>query len=120
MLDRFAWLVEGLVVDADRMRRNLEAWHGLVFSPRVQTALVEAGLARDDAYRLVQAHALRSWEEELDFRSLLERDPAVAGRLAPDTLSRAFDLEDALQHVDVVFERLTAIVHQEEEEEVHA
>ena len=118
MLDRFAWLVEGLVVDAARMRRNLEASHGLVFSPRVLTALVESGLGRDDAYRLVQAHALRSWEEELDFRSLLEQDTAIGGRLGPDAIARAFDLEDALQHVDVVFDRLSTIAHQEEE--VHA
>jgi adenylosuccinate lyase len=118
MLDRFAWLVEGLVVDATRMGQNLEASHGLVFSPRVLTALVESGLGRDDAYRLVQAHALRSWEEELDFRSLLEQDPAVGGLLGPDAIARAFDLEDALQHVDVVFERLSTIAHQEEE--VHA
>ena len=118
MLDRFAWLVEGLVVDAARMRHNLDASHGLVFSPRVLTALVESGLGRDDAYRLVQAHALRSWEEELDFRSLLEQDPAIGGRLGPDAIARAFDLEDALQHVDVVFERLSTIAHQEEE--VHA
>ena len=118
MLDRFAWLVEGLVVDAARMRHNLDASHGLVFSPRVLTALVESGLGRDDAYRVVQAHALRSWEEELDFRSLLEQDPAIGGRLGPDAIARAFDLEDALQHVDVVFERLSTIAHQEEE--VHA
>jgi adenylosuccinate lyase len=118
MLDRFAWLVEGLVVDAARMRHNLDASHGLVFSPRVLTALVESGLGRDDAYRLVQAHALRSWEEELDFRPLVQQDPAIGGRLGPDAIARAFDLEDALQHVDVVFERLSTIAHQEEE--VHA
>jgi adenylosuccinate lyase len=109
MLDRFAWLVDGRVVDGDRMRRNLDASYGLVFSPRVLTALIESGLARDEAYRLVQAHALRAWEEELDFRALLEQDPAIAARLGPERIERAFDLEDVLRHVDVVFGRLTAL-----------
>ena len=68
MLDRFAWLVDGLVVLPERMRANLEASHGLFFSQRVLLALVESGLPRDEAYRLVQEHALRAWDEELDFR----------------------------------------------------
>jgi adenylosuccinate lyase len=118
MLDRFAWLVGGLVVDAVRMRRNLDASHGLVFSPRVLTGLIESGLERDEAYRLVQAHALRSWEDGLAFRSLLEHDPEILDRIGHEGIARAFDLDDALQHVDVIFERLAALAH--EEEEVHA
>src|SRR5215218_103927 len=82
MLDRFAWLVEGLVVDAGRMRRNLEASYGLVFSQRVLLALVESGLARDDAYRLVQRNAMRAWEEGQDFRELVRVDREIAGRVA--------------------------------------
>ena len=78
MLDRFAWLVDGLVVDPERMRRNLDASHGLVFSQRVLLALVEAGLARDEAYRLVQRNALRAWDEERDFRELVAADPEIA------------------------------------------
>src|SRR5204862_2818519 len=62
MLDRFTWLVDGLVVHADRMVENLEASHGLYFSQRVLLALVETGMSRDEAYRLVQAHALRAWD----------------------------------------------------------
>ena len=68
MLDRFAWLVDGLIVDAERMRRNLEASHGLVFSQRVLLALVASGLSRDESYRLVQRNALAAWDEERDFR----------------------------------------------------
>jgi adenylosuccinate lyase len=113
MLDRFAWLVEGLVVDAERMRRNLDASHGLVFSQRVLSALVEAGLARNDAYRLVQSHALRSWEEELDFRVLVEGDPEIAARLGAAGIADAFDLASSLQHVDVLFERLRALCPKE-------
>src|SRR5205807_4029203 len=81
MLDRFAWLVAGLVVHADRMRRNLDSSHGLHFSQRVLLALVEAGLPRDDAYRLVQAHAARAWDEERDFRGLVEADPEITARV---------------------------------------
>jgi adenylosuccinate lyase len=115
MLDRFAWLVEGLIVDAERMRSNLEASHGLVFSQRVLTALVAGGLARDEAYRLVQRHAMRAWEERLDFRELLESDPQIASRLDPSV----FDLADAVKHVDVLFERLATLTTRREEA-VHA
>src|SRR5437763_489639 len=74
MLDRFAWIMEGLVVHPERMRRNLDASHGLFFSHRVLLALVEAGLPRDRAYRLVQAHALRAWDEERGFEALVRSD----------------------------------------------
>jgi adenylosuccinate lyase len=123
MLDRFAWLVDGLVVDAERMRRNLDASHGLVFSQRVLLALVAAGLARDEAYRLVQRNALAAWEEERDFRELVAADPDIAARLDAAAIERAFDLDDALRHVDVVFERLAALVEKtrdRKEEAVHA
>ena len=115
MLDRFAWLVEGLIVDAERMRSNLEASQGLVFSQRVLTALVAGGLARDEAYRLVQRHAMRASEEGLDFRELVGSDPEIAPRLD----SSVFDLADAVKHVDVLFERLAALTTQREEA-VHA
>jgi adenylosuccinate lyase len=115
MLDRFAWLVDGLVVDAERMRRNLDASHGLVFSQRVLLALVESGLARDEAYRLVQRSALEAWDEERDFRALVEADPDIAGRLGSDRIAAAFDLADALRHIDVLFERLGALTATERE-----
>ena len=113
MLDRFAWLVDGLVVDANRMRRNLEASGGLVFSPRILDALIASGLERDAAYRLVQGHALRAWEEELDFRLLVETDPECAGPLGAVGIAEAFDLGAALANVDVVFERLAALAPKE-------
>jgi adenylosuccinate lyase len=119
MLDRFAWLVEGLVVDPERMRRNLDSSHGLVFSQQVLLALVGAGLSRDDAYRLVQRNALRAWDEERDFRELLESDEEIAGRLDPSVFDRAFDLGEALHHVGAIFERLAALTTSKEET-VHA
>src|SRR5690348_9964920 len=115
MLDRFAWLVEGLVVREERMRRNLESSHHLFFSQRVLLALVEAGLSRDEAYRLVQRNAMRAWDEELDFRELARSDEEIASRVALDSL---FDLSAYTQHVDTVFSRLNSIAVKEEP--VHA
>jgi adenylosuccinate lyase len=115
MLDRFAWLVDGLVVRPDRMRRNLEASHGLFFSQRLLLALVESGLERDEAYRLVQGHAMRAWEEERDFADLVRTDPQIADRIALDSV---FDLDSYTKHVDVVFDRLHAL--NRKEEPVHA
>jgi adenylosuccinate lyase len=123
MLDRFAWLVDGLVVDAGRMRRNLDASHGLVFSQRVLLALVAAGLTRDEAYRLVQRHARTAWDEERDFRELVAGDHEIADRVGREALAEAFDLEGALAHVDVLFERLGALadrIAERKEEAVHA
>jgi len=115
MLDRFAWLVDGLLVDDERMRRNLDASHGLVFSQRVLLALVASELGRDAAYGLVQRNALRAWDEELDFRELVRNDPEIAARLDPAALDDAFDLESALAHVDVLFERLASLANRKEE-----
>jgi len=106
MLERFAWLVEGLVVRTERMRRNLEGSHSLFFSQRVLLALVESGLARDDAYRLVQRNAMRAWDEELDFRELCRGDEEVAARVDLDAV---FDLGAYTRHVDTVFARLQAL-----------
>jgi adenylosuccinate lyase len=110
MLDRFSWIVTGLVVYPERMRRNLESSHGLVFSHRLLLALVDAGLARDDAYRLVQRHAMRAWEEETDFAELVGADPEIAGRV---DLEAVFDLDATVRHVDTVFERLHTLVQKE-------
>jgi adenylosuccinate lyase len=110
MLDRFTWIVTGLVVYPERMRRNLEESHGLVFSHRLLLALVNAGLPRDDAYRLVQRHAMHAWEEETDFRRLVRADPEIAGRV---DLESVFDLAATVRHVDIVFDRLHALVQKE-------
>jgi len=115
MLDRFAWLVEGLDVRPERMRRNLEAGHGLFFSQRLLLALVESGLPRGDAYRLVQRHALRAHEEEQDFRELVRADEEIAGRVELDEL---LELGWYTRHVDAVFERLGDLARKEDA--VHA
>jgi adenylosuccinate lyase len=105
MLDRFTWLVEGLVVHPERMRRNLDASHGLYFSQRLLLALVESGLDRDDAYRLVQRNAMRAWDEELEFRELARNDPDIRV-----DLDAVFDESAYTRHVDVIFDRLHDLV----------
>jgi adenylosuccinate lyase len=102
-------LLAGLVVDEDRMLANLWSSHGLVFSQGVLLALVQAGLTRDDAYRIVQANAMRSWDEGTSFRSLVEQDPQVAA-LGAGALDAAFDLDRSLRNVGAVFEALDALV----------
>ena len=105
-IDRFAWLVEGLVVRAERMRANVDASHGLFFSQRLLLALVESGLSRDVAYRLVQRYAMRAWEEELDFTELVRADDEVSARV---DLDQVFDLGAYTVHVDTIFDRLRSL-----------
>ena len=105
MLDRFAWLVQGLVIRPERMRANLEATGGLFFSQRLLLALVQSGQERDAAYRMVQRHAMRAWDEGLDFRGLVRADPEIAARVDLDDV---FDLRAYIRHVDVVFDRMRA------------
>jgi len=113
MLDRFGWLMEGLVVRTERMRENLDAGHRLYFSQRLLLALVESGLSRDEAYRLVQRHAMRAWDEGLDFPDLVRAAGEIAGRV---DLEAVFDLGAYTRHIGVVFDRLRAL----REEHVHA
>jgi len=115
MLERFAWLIEGLDVRPERMRRNLDSSRGLFFSQRLLLALVESGIARGEAYRLVQRHALRAHEEEQDFRELVSADEEIASRVDLDAI---FDLDWYTRHVDAVFERLGELARKEEA--VHA
>ena len=112
MLDRFAWLVEGLVVRPEQMRANLEATGGLFFSQRLLLALVDSGLERDAAYRMVQRHAMRAWEEGLDFRDLVRGDADISARVILDVV---FDLSAFTRHVHTVFARLRALVAEREE-----
>jgi adenylosuccinate lyase len=106
VLRKAAGLVRNLEVFPDRMRENLWSSHGLVFSQPVLLGLVEAGLPRDAAYRIVQELALRAWAEGVPFRSLLEADERVTVGAA--VLDRAFDLDRSLRHTGAVFEALEA------------
>jgi adenylosuccinate lyase len=105
MLHRFAGLVEGLVVVPENMRRNLELTHGLVFSGTLLLALAETGLSREEAYALVQGHAMETWEHGGDFRRRIEGDARIRKALSAEQIARVFDLAHGLRHVDAIFER---------------
>jgi adenylosuccinate lyase len=104
MLVKFARLVEDLVVNADRMLANLSGTRGLVFSQAVLLALVEKGLTRDDAYRIVQRNALVAWESDEELLDLLKADLEVG--LSQEELTACFSTERFLAHSAIVFERL--------------
>jgi adenylosuccinate lyase len=105
MLHRYAGLVDGLVVYPERMRENLESSRGLVFSGNLLLLLAEKGLTREDAYRLVQGHAMDTWEKGGQFRDRILADPDIARVLDKEEIEHAFDLDAALRNVDAVFAR---------------
>ncbi len=108
MLHRFAHLMETLVVYPERMRQNLELTHGLVFSGTLLVALAEKGLSREDAYRMVQGHAMETWEQGGEFRARIEGDAAIAKVLSREEIDRVFSEDAALRNVDAIFERALA------------
>jgi adenylosuccinate lyase len=106
LLAQMTRILEGLVVDPERMRENLERSYGLVYSQRVLLALTDAGLPRQAAYEVVQRDAMRAWRERRPFLECLQEDPAVTERLSPEGLKASFDPAWYLRHVDTVFRRL--------------
>jgi adenylosuccinate lyase len=106
MLHRFSGLVEGLRVYPDRMMENLQATRGLVFSQPVLLKLIDKGMERQQAYVVVQRNAMKVWDENKDFRTLLKEDAEVQKLLQPDELERCFDLQHELRHVGAVFDRV--------------
>ncbi len=106
MLVRTAEILEGLRVFPERMRRNLEATRGVIFSQQVLLALARKGASREAAYRLVQRHAMRAWEEGADFKALLREDPEVARYLTPADIENCFDLGYHLRHLDTIYARI--------------
>ena len=99
-------LIAKLMVYPERMLKNLESTGGLVFSGQLLLDLAAAGMSREDAYRLVQSHAMRSWKEGLTFRDEVARDPAITSRLTPQQLAHAFDYTRQLTNVDAIFTRV--------------
>ena len=110
MLDRMRWVVTGLTVDAERMRRNLDESFGLVNSQTVLTALLAKGsLQREEAYELVQRNAMTAWDEGRPLIELLKSDPDVTAHLDPDEIDSCFDSDRYLRNARVVFERLESL-----------
>ena len=99
-------LIDRLLVYPERMKKNLESTGGLIFSGQLLLDLAEAGMSREDAYRLVQSHASRAWKEDLNFREEVSRDPAVTKLLSPEKLEKTFDYTRQLGNVDAIYARV--------------
>jgi len=106
ILAKTLWLVEGMRVYPERMLRNLEMTKGLVFSGQVLLDLAAAGMLREEAYKLIQTHAMRAWETEGDFKHAIFSDPDVANYLKADQIERSFSIPRQLTHVDAIFRRV--------------
>jgi adenylosuccinate lyase len=110
MLAKMRWVVEGMVVHADRMRRNLDSSWGLVHSQGVLTALLAKGtLQREEAYALVQRSSMAAWDEGRPLLELLKSDPQVTEHLDPDEIEACFDPGGYLEKAEIVWERLEAL-----------
>ena len=106
LLQKTTILVDTMFVYPERMKTNLESTRGLVFSGQLLLDLVEHGVSREDAYRMVQAHAMRAWKEGLDFRRLVLNDKEITGRVPAKQLEHAFDLKRQLRNIDKIFARV--------------
>jgi len=106
LLARTTWLIDGLVVNVDRMKRNLANTKGLIFSGQLLLDLTAAGMLREDAYRLVQGHALQAWQAESDFQQAIQQDSEIAKHLTAAQLEQAFDVKRQLKNVDAIFHRV--------------
>lgn len=106
MLAKTTNLIDSMFVYPERMRANLESTRGLIFSGQLLLDLVEHGVSREDAYRLVQGHAMRAWKEGLDFHELVLGDQEITGRVPRKKIEHAFDLQRQLKNVDKIFARV--------------
>ena len=105
-LNRLTGLVDKLVVYPENMKKNMDKLGGLVFSQRVLLALTQAGISREDSYRLVQRNAMKVWEHGADFLTELSGDSEITGKISPAKLAELFDLTYHTKHVDTVFKRV--------------
>jgi len=106
LLQKTAGVIEKMFVYPARMLKNMESTGGLIFSGQLLLDLAEAGMSREDAYKLVQTHAMHAWKEDLVFRDIIAQEPAVTERLSPEKLQRAFDYTRQLANVDAIFDRV--------------
>ena len=106
LLQKTANVIDTLLVYPERMKANLESTGGLVFSGQLLLDLVEHGVSREDAYRMVQSHAMRAWKEGMNFRDLVLKDKNITKRVPPQQIEHAFDLKRQLRNVDRIFARV--------------
>jgi len=108
MLSETIDIISHWVVHKDRMRANINATRGLTFSQSVLLALTRKGSTREDAYALVQRNSLKAWNENLDFKALIQADPEIGGQLTPEEIEGCFSLVPYLEKIDYIFERVLA------------
>ena len=106
LLSKTHWLVSGLRVDAERMRKNLEMTHGLIFSGRLLLDLTAAGAIREEAYKLVQSHAMKAWQNDGNFQAEVLADPAIRYYLNQEKLADIFSVSSQLENIDHIFRRV--------------
>jgi adenylosuccinate lyase len=106
LLQKTTYIIDTMFVYPARMKANLESTRGLVFSGQLLLDLVEHGVSREDAYRMVQGHAMRAWKEDLDFRQLVLNDKSITSRVPAKQLESAFDLKRQLRNIDKIFARV--------------
>lgn len=106
MLNRFGNIVKNLTVYPENMKRNMDRTLGLIYSQRVLLALIDKGMSREEAYDTVQPLAMDAWEQQVQFRSLIEKNEKIAGQLNEAEIDDCFDYHYHIKHVDMIFERL--------------
>ena len=106
MLNRFGNIVKNLTVFPENMKRNMTRTFGLIYSQRVLLALIEKGLSREEAYDTVQPLTARSWDEQIQFRPLVEENEKISSLLSAEEIDDCFDYNYHLKNVDMIFERL--------------
>jgi adenylosuccinate lyase len=106
MLSKTDWLIAGLRVSPSRMNKNLELTKGLIFSGQLLLDLTAAGMLREEAYKIVQGHATRAWEEDGDFRAAIEADPQITKYLTGPQLVESFSVSRQLANVSEIFDRV--------------
>jgi len=106
LIEKTTQLIDQLLVYPERMRRNLDMTRGLVFSGQLLLDLAAAGMLRENAYRIVQGHAMEAWEKESDFRAAIESDPEILRVLTREQIAESFSLERQLRNVDKIFARV--------------
>ncbi|HEY5330128.1 MAG TPA: adenylosuccinate lyase [Acidobacteriaceae bacterium] len=106
LLDKTATLIEKLLVYPKRMLKNMELTGGLIYSGQLLLELASAGMSREQAYRVVQSHAMRAWQDDLNFREEISSDPEITRLLSPEKLAQAFDYRRQLRNVDLIFARV--------------
>ncbi|AGX02306.1 adenylosuccinate lyase [Bacillus infantis] len=106
MLNRFGNIVKNLTVFPENMKRNMDRTLGLIYSQRVLLALIDKGMAREEAYDVVQPRAMEAWEKQVAFKSLVEADETISSRLSAEEIEDCFDYNYHIKHVDTIFDRL--------------